>query len=166
MPEISAPETRAPKIGALTVEIQQRAPQPALAIRIQRSLSEIPQAMAEVLPEVWQAAAGQGLAPTMPYARYFAFDQAAIDFEAGVLLDRPAVSEAGRAQPVELPGGEVAVAWHIGPYERLADTYAAMGRWIAAAGRAEGGPMWEVYWDDPHDVPQELVRTEVLIPLA
>jgi effector-binding domain-containing protein len=72
----------------------------------------------------------------------------------------------GRVEPVLLPGGEVAVACHVGPYETLSETYGVMQRWIAEHGRSSSGPMWEVYLDDPSVVPVEQLRTEVVIPLV
>jgi effector-binding domain-containing protein len=88
-----------------------------------------------------------------------------IDFEAGCLVDGPLEHGEGRVEAVELPGGEVAVAIHVGPYERLAETYEAVQRWVAEQGRTAGAPMWEVYLDDPDTTPRDALRTEVVVPL-
>jgi AraC family transcriptional regulator len=88
-----------------------------------------------------------------------------IEYEAGVTLAAPAQATVGRAVPSELPGGTVAVAWHVGPYDRLGDTYRALETWIAEQGRAISGPMWEVYWTDPDSAPPEEWRTEIVVPV-
>ncbi len=109
----------------------------------------------------------------MPFARYFEFEAPIsefeppqVTFEAGVLVDGPVEMGDGRVEPVVLPGGEMAVACHVGPYERLAETYEAMQRWLTEVGRTAGGAMWEVYIDDPDTTPMAELRTEVVIPLA
>jgi AraC family transcriptional regulator len=129
--------------------------------------------MGEALPEVWLAAERLGLRPLMPFARYFSFEVPVaefeppqIEFEAGVVVDGLTAYGEGRVQPVQLPGGELAVACHVGPYELLSQTYEAMQRWIAEQGRTASGPMWEVYLDDPDTTPMDQLRTEVVIPLA
>jgi hypothetical protein len=38
---------------------------------------------------------------------------------------------------------------HLGPYEKLAETYTALANRAATQGLALSGPMWEVYLSDP-----------------
>jgi AraC family transcriptional regulator len=149
-------------------EIQERQRQPALAIRLHSSIEEIPTTLAVALPEVWHAAEAMGLAPDgPPYTRYLGDFTPDLEYEAGVPLPAPAPARHGRAEPVELPGGTLAVTWHEGPYEGLGETYAALMRWIAEQGRTVVGPMWEVYWTDPGAEPDpRRWRTEVLVPVA
>jgi effector-binding domain-containing protein len=148
-------------------EIQQRAVKPALAVRLSTPVAGIPAALAEALPEVWHAAEAIGLAPDgPPYTRYFSEPADVVEYEAGVTLPAAAPAGQGRAVPTALPGGTMAVAWHVGPYETLGDTYEALLAWIAGQGRTVAGPMWEVYWTDPDTAPPEEWRTEVIVPLA
>jgi AraC family transcriptional regulator len=145
---------------------EERAAKPILAIRLVTPVEGIPAALAVALPEVWHAAEELGLAPDgPPYTRYFTMPAPEIEYEAGVPLAAPAPTAVGRATPGELPGGTVAVAWHVGPYDRLGDTYRALEAWIAEQGRAVGGPMWEVYWTDPDSAPPEEWRTEIVVPV-
>ena len=164
--------TTAPAAAGPAVEIQTRAPEWALAIRARASVLDIPRVMGEALPEAWLTAERLGLRPVVPFARYFSFEapeaefeQPQIEFEAGTLVDGVVMVGEGRVEPVLLPGGEVAVACHVGPYEMLSETYAVMQHWIAEHARRSSGPMWEVYIDDPSVVPIEQLRTEVVIPL-
>ncbi len=151
-------------------EIQERQPMPALAIRLRSTVDRIPAMLSVALAEAWEAAEGSGLTPDgPPFTRYLS-DMSApgdeIDYEAGVPLPEPATAGGGRAVPVELPGGRVAVAWHVGPYDTLGATYGELMRWIADQGRAVAGPMWEVYWSDPDSEPPERWRTEVVVPVT
>lgn len=149
-------------------EIQERLAKPAFAIRLHSSVEGIPAMLAVALPEVWKAAEAIGFTPDgPPFVRYLSDFAPDLDFEAGVPLARPAPAGHGRAEPVELPGGPVAVAWHVGPYDTLAETYGALMGWIGEQGRTVAGPMWEVYWTDPGTEPDPARwRTEVIIPVA
>lgn len=152
-------------------EIQERAPRPALAIPLHSRLTEIPATLGVALAEVWHAAEAAGRTPEgPPYTRYLSEpDEAAgeLDYEAGVMLGEPAPVGHGRALPAELPGGTLAVAWHVGPYDTIAETYGALMGWIGEQGRRPAGPMWEVYWTDPESEPDPARwRTEVIVPVA
>jgi effector-binding domain-containing protein len=56
----------------------------------------------------------------------------------GVEIVRP-FEEAGEVHLVETPGGKVASALHVGPYDRMRETHDAIHRWAAAMGRALRG---------------------------
>lgn len=65
----------------------------------------------------------------------------------------------GAVEPLETPGGNVAMTTHVGDYARLGEANAAIFEWCRANNRAIAGPSWEVYghWsEDP-----EQLRTEV-----
>jgi effector-binding domain-containing protein len=71
-----------------------------------------------------------------------------------------------RAQTIELPGGTVAVATHVGPYETIDQTYSLLLREIDARGFARRGPMWESYLTDPQREPDPARwQTEVHVPV-
>ncbi len=155
-----------------TVELQTRVPEWAISIRGRAPMAGIPAFMSVALPEVWTVAERLGLRPVVPFARYHGFEAPGsefgppeIDLEAGVLVDGAAAHGEGRVEPIQLPGGEVAVATHVGPYRTLHETYAMVQRWITEHGRTSSRPMWEVYIDDPQLTPTDELRTEVVVPL-
>jgi effector-binding domain-containing protein len=57
------------------------------------------------------------------------------------------------------PGGEVATAVHVGPYDRLGETHGAVQAWCVEHGRTLSDTSWEVYGDWEED-PAKL-RTDV-----
>lgn len=69
-----------------------------------------------------------------------------LHFEVGVEADG-AFDRAGEVVRSELPGGEVAVAVHRGPYENLGVTNEAIQAFCREQGRLLAGPSWEVYGD-------------------
>jgi len=67
----------------------------------------------------------------------------------------------------EIGGAEFAVATHLGPYDKLKDSYAEMaGRWIPSQGReCASSPSLEFYRNSPEDTPPEKLVTDIYIPL-
>lgn len=60
-----------------------------------------------------------------------------------------------------------ATAVHVGPYETLHETHAAIDQWIAEEGYSAAGAPWEHYLTDPAEVPDPTNwRTDVIWPLA
>ena len=68
---------------------------------------------------------------------------------------------------MHVPGGRYAHTLHVGPYERLGDTWARfMGEWLPASGhRVAATPAYEIYLNDPRTTPNAELRTELYIPL-
>lgn len=152
-----------------TVETRQIPAQPVLLIRRRCTLETIQQTLAEVLPATFGFAVERGQQPVgPPFTRYLSHDEASgeIELEGGCPIAAPIEVE-GDIQMTELPAGEVAFTWHVGPYDRIGEAHRALASWAAASGRQPGGACWEVYWTDPSQEPDPARwRTEVLMPLA
>ena len=146
-----------------TREVQ---PQTTACIRVTTTPAEIGPVMGQILPEVWGYLEEQGVHPAgPPFARYHAYQENQVDLEAGFPVSKP-VAGAGRIAAGALPGGEVAVAWHVGPYDTLPTTYKAVEAWSQSQNREPAGSPWEVYWTDPGETPDtEEWRTEVIWPV-
>ncbi|HET7543583.1 MAG TPA: GyrI-like domain-containing protein [Polyangiaceae bacterium] len=67
-----------------------------------------------------------------------------VDF--GVEVTRP-FARSGEIDCTETPGGEVALAVHLGPYARLRQTHDAIHAWCKDNGRTIAGKSWEIYGD-------------------
>ena len=80
------------------------------------------------------------------------------------VTDRLAPS--GRAQPAEIPGAELAVAVHQGPFSELDRTYGALGTFVSAREIGVRGPIREHYLvTSAHTEDESLHRTEVCWPV-
>jgi AraC family transcriptional regulator len=100
-----------------------------------------------------------------PVARYVSVGPGAWTVEAAMPLASP-VPGSGEMLPGLLPTGPVAMAIHVGPYEQLPQTYAALEKWMADHGARAGGPPWESYVTDPGANPDPATwTTEVYWPL-
>jgi len=152
-------------------------PQPTVAVRVQRPISELD--LGELfdfhLPNIADGIANRGAEPAgPPYGRYHEFGPEQVDVEIGIPVSMPlaglraiAECEAGELGSSELPGGSAAVCVHLGPYDGLSEAYDRLHDWIHASGRDEGPGPWESYIDDPSEVADaSQLRTELVWPLA
>jgi AraC family transcriptional regulator len=66
-----------------------------------------------------------------------------------------------------IPGGEYAVTTHIGPYQKLGETYAKLlGQWLPRSGRElRSSPCFEVYLNAPDNTEPEDLLTDIYVPL-
>lgn len=100
-----------------------------------------------------------------PYTRYRETGVGLLTIEVGMPVVQ-AVAGSDDIEAAVLPAGKVAVAMHAGAYEELAESYAALERWIAAQSLTPAGPPWEVYVNDPGEHPDPAAwRTEIFWPV-
>ena len=65
----------------------------------------------------------------------------------------------------ETPSGRTLKIVHVGPYDKLGETYARAAAWAAARGYETGAPSWEQYVSDPGDTAPDQLITNVYFPL-
>jgi effector-binding domain-containing protein len=141
-------------------------PKDALTIRETVPNALIPQKMGQIFGELMAFFGKSGvMAAGPPFALYHAFDEEKVDMEVGF----PVVglrSGEGRVKPCTLPGGKVVTATHVGPYDKIVDTYMEMQKWIEQKGFRAKKEMWECYMNDPDTAkdPSEYI-TEVFWPI-
>jgi effector-binding domain-containing protein len=144
------------------VEVRTLAPTHTAAVRERVAWAAIPETVGRAFGEVMAYLEAHDMTPTgVVYGRYVPLGDV-VDVEAGFAVGERIDGE-GRVQPRELPGGEAAVALHVGPYDTVAEAYAAVERWMNTNGRTAAGAAWEVYLTPPEEQPP---KTEVVFPLA
>ena len=151
---------------SLEVKIQTLAPQPVLSQRFSIAPAEMGAKLGQVLPAVLAFAGSRGIAVEgAPFSRYHTMDEGTLDLEAGLPVGDRAGGE-GDIVASELPGGKVAVTWHVGPYDALGETHQALQAWAREHGHRVGSGPWEVYVTDPASEPDPSKwRTQIFLPL-
>jgi effector-binding domain-containing protein len=149
------------------IELTQHREQDTFVVHDRVPTGEIKEFFDRALPAVMAALAAQGAHPVgPPFARYYGMPTETIELEVGFPVSGTA-SAADGATPGTLPGGPVVRAVHVGPYERLRQTYDEMYLWMQAEGLEPADTMWEVYLSDPSRQPDPATwRTEVWWPVA
>ena len=152
----------------MSVEISVRiaTPRPLAAVRRQVTIGQIGSAWRPALDLVWTfLRQNPGLRSDghnvflyhHPAARQLPMD---VDFGVEVTLS---FEQAGEVRQVQTPGGRVASALHIGPYDRMKDTHDAIHRWASANGERFAGKSWEIYGDWTDDLTKLETRIEYLL---
>lgn len=103
--------------------------------------------------ETMRVLSAQGAHPAgPPFGKYYGMPGATVDVEAGFPVAAH-VADSGEVRAGSLPGGRVVEAVHVGPYDTMTQTYAAIEEFFAAEGWTPGDVMWESYLSDPATEP-------------
>lgn len=149
------------------IEIRNIEARPVMSARRKSTQAELKTVFHEVLPAAFQHILASGGQPAgAPFARYHTWEENNVDVEAGIPVTQP-IAGSGEIVASELPGGQMAVVDHFGPYEGLHAGYEALHRWMAENGYKAAGAPFEIYWTDPGEEPdQSKWRTEILYPVT
>ena len=113
--------------------------QPILGIRTTVAMDKIGEAMGTLFGEVYQYLQRNGQAPAgMPLAIYHSMDRDTVDLECAMPVPSPPAGT-GRIQAGELPGGTAGTVTHVGPYDNLRHTWAALTEWTKIGGSRRDG---------------------------
>ncbi len=145
-------------------ELKEQAAQPALSVRTHAAVQDLPSLFGKTYGAIMQYLAELGEQPAgMPFTAYYSMDMQNLDVEIGFPVARPLAGK-GEIQASEFPGGKLASAMHVGPYDQLGAAYEALGQWVKAQGYEATGVTYELYYSEPETPPQE-IRTEIIFPL-
>jgi len=104
----------------------------------------------------------------MPYGRYFNSPMEVSTDELLWEVGIPIAAEAEIEEPFQiatLPGGLVASATYIGPYEQSAMLYPMIMGYMNANGYQFAGAPYETWYGDPNQTGENGPRTEIRIPV-
>ena len=140
--------------------------QPIVGIRTTVAMKEIGNVMGPLFGELHghiQRSGGQPVG--MPIARYHSMPTDTVELECAIPVASP-LEGAGRVQAGELPAGPAATVTHIGPYDDLPKTWAALTEWMQSQNLEGVDPPWEVYVTDPGEEPDPSKwRTDIFYPV-
>lgn len=154
--------------GKPNYQIVEMKAQAVASIRTKVKVTEISTQLAVLLPEVGLQLAASGVRPAgAPFARYHAVADGEVDLEAGIAVSKPIQeSDKSRVKNSELPAGKAVSCWHIGPYDQLGVTRAALTAHLAAEKQKARGGVWAVFWTDPGMVPDPAKwKTQLFAPI-
>jgi effector-binding domain-containing protein len=155
---LRADEPKSADAAKLDIELKDVKKQTTLVVKKTVKQTEIAGALGQIYPKVFQyLAANKIQEASAPLARYKIVADG-LAMEAGVVVPEGTKGE-GDLVVGELPAGKAAFTVHVGPYEKLPETYKALNAWLAAKGLKSSGIAWEIYISDPQSKPDE-IKTE------
>lgn len=102
-----------------------------------------------------------------PLSVYNSFDPELLTFRSGFMVLREDLARAdGEVKAAKTPAGTVLHFRHEGSYKALRDDYARMLEHVARLGRQIDAPTWEVFLNNPDQVPEDELLTDVYSVLA
>jgi effector-binding domain-containing protein len=148
-----------------TVELRSVPERRALVVHAHTALSNVGATVGPIFGEVASWASAHSVPLTGPaVTRYSNVNRGECDLDAGFVVQGTPATEGGRIQAIALGGCKASVVTHMGSYETLHETYAAIETWMRANGFSTAGPMWEEYFSMP-GTPPEKTRTDVYWPV-
>ncbi len=144
----------------------QIAAQPIVGIRTTVAMSEIGRVLGSLFGEVHGHIRQNGQQPAgPPLAIYYSPPGDTVDLECAIPVASPLVG-GGRVTAGALPACRAATVTHVGSYETLPETWAALTAWMKSQDLAAAGAPWESYVTDPGAEPdQSKWRTEIFFPV-
>lgn len=147
----------------IVIESRVLAEQPTAVRRATLTPAEMRAWFPQAYGEVVEFLRGQDKAPAgHPFARYHQLPGGRFEVEAGFPV-AASVDSDGKTSASSLPGGRVAVAVHVGPYDTLGESYASVAEWLRLRDAVAAGDPWEIYHDPPTGDPSAW-RTEIVQP--
>ncbi len=147
-----------------SIEIVNTKETPAIAIREKVKVTEIPAVMERMYGELFPHLGRDVKCAGPPFAFYHSWEGEIMDMKMGFPISGKGI-EAGNVKAIKLPAARAAVATHIGPYDRLTDTYNIMMEWMKAIGHTPASFMWEEYLNSPQEVPPDKLMTRLYWPI-
>ena len=129
---------------------------------------KIAEAMGSAIGEIGAFVAEKGIAALgPPMSIYLGMDPSILRFRTAVPVAAVDAAKAGGAVKADtLPAGDAIATTHVGTYANLNQTHRALWDHMAAEGLSGAFPIWEIYLDDPREVPEEQLRTEIRRAIA
>lgn len=150
-----------------TPEVVDLEPQEAVAVRGEVAMADLTGFFAQAFGQAAAAAASAGaeiIGP--PFGLYPEVPTDTVVVEAGFPVSAP-VEPPAPAHRLVLPGGRAVQAVHVGPYDTLEQTHAALESWMADHDLVGATQMWECYLSDPEAEPDPATwQTLVVRPLS
>jgi effector-binding domain-containing protein len=150
----------------LDIQVKEVKKQPTLIMKTKAKKAEIGAELQKIFPKVFAFIAANKIPESAPMAYYVSRDPAmtTFDIEAGIVVPEGTKGD-GDIVASSLPAGKTAFAVHVGPYEDLPKTYAAIVDWAKTKGLTTQPIAWEVYITDPGNTKPNELKTEVYVLL-
>jgi effector-binding domain-containing protein len=150
----------------LKFQVKNVSPQYVLLLKGKSSVQNIGQDMGAMYGKIYHYMGTKTINPVGPPVALY-FSAPGPDWEIGVAVPVPeGAGGQGAIEATTLPGGKMVSTMHIGPYEKLNESWNALSDWIKKNKYNPAGPGREVYLHGPsQESDPAKFRTELLWPV-
>jgi effector-binding domain-containing protein len=148
------------------IEVKNVSSQRVLLLKGKSSIQTIGPDMGSMYGKVYGYMGTKMINPAgAPIALYYS--EPGLEWEIGVAVPVPdATVGRGAIESTTLPGGKMVSTLHIGPYEKLSESWNALSDWMKKSNYNSAGPGREVYLlGPPQETDPAKFRTELLWPV-
>lgn len=153
----------------LEVEVVQASPVDILYVAVHGGANDggVTADLESAYREITDFMKDQGIARVgQPMAISRAWDDRSYEFDAAIPIAPGDWETAGNVRLGRSPAGRAVRVVHIGPYERMVDSYGKLAAWMAVNGYGEGRVSWEHYISDPGTTPPAERVTHIYFLIA
>ncbi|HEX3212978.1 MAG TPA: GyrI-like domain-containing protein [Actinomycetota bacterium] len=151
------------------VTVKELPAQPVAATRTTSNLREISSAISDGVHAILAELGARGIEPAGPLqVVYHASEVLDSETSAPIEICFPVAAPfpgTGEVYGTELAGGPAAVTLHRGPYAEIGPAYHTVSGWVQDHGHELAGGPREVYLNDPSQVTEADLQTEVQWPI-
>ena len=76
------------------------------------------------------------------------------------------IDGSGEIQAITLPAGKYLQTMHIGPYNKVGESYKKIYKYAKEQKHTLGNCSYEFYLNDPRETPQNKLETQILVPVS
>jgi effector-binding domain-containing protein len=146
-------------------EVSEPTAQPALAIRTRTPVAKLPEEMGKAFGAVYQYMLEIGEQPVgAAYAAYYNNDMNDMDVEIGFLVAKPLPGREN-IKATAIPAGKQVSCKYKGSYSQMEPVYQAMTEWMMNNTYVPTGIAYELYYNDPSQVPETELLTRIVFPV-
>lgn len=153
----------------MDVQIKMTEPETVAYVQMKGSYDQIPSAFAKLYGWI----AERGLRPSGPPRAVYVDPPETAGAEPSWEVQAPVEDSAAEQEcgpdgcgVKRVDSGQVASTVFTGSYDRLAEVYEALQKWVDDMGFKMDGPPVEVYYSDPDDTPIDESITEIRFPVT
>lgn len=149
------------------ISVKEVPDQMVVSHKVEATLWTVGEEIGKGFGSMMQVVSEQGVSPTGP--PFIVYHDMIVDESLGTIelcfpVAQP-IDDSGDVKDAEIAGGPTATTMHKGSYSELATAYHALSTWISNHGHYPAGPPREVYLNDPNEVGQDDLLTEVSWPI-
>ncbi len=147
-------------------DIKEQPLQLTASIRTRAKVQDLPEVIGRSYMAIIQYLNELGEPPVgVPFTAYYNMDMNDLDVEMGFPVANK-IQEKDEIYSGEISAGKCVAAMHYGPYSEMEPTYEKIMKWINDKGYSMTGVSYEFYLNDPREVPEEKLETQIMIPVT